>query len=74
MHENNLKCHFLETNHTCSSLFREEKEGGGVTINLTTCTSQGRRSHLLTKNIKEGPGDFTFMLIGILLVHPPSKK
>ena len=29
----------------------------------------GEGSHFLTKSIKGGPGDFTFMLIGI-----PSKK
>jgi len=31
-------------------------------------------SHFLRKNIKGGLGDFTFMLIGILPAHPPSKK
>ena len=34
----------------------------------------GAGSLFLTKNIKGGLGDFTFMLIRIPLAHPPSKK
>ena len=34
----------------------------------------GGESHFLTKNIKAGQGDFTFMLIGIPPAHTPSKK
>ena len=41
---------------------------GWVTINFTA--SWGG-SHFLTKNIKGGLGDFTFMLIGIPAAHPP---
>ena len=41
---------------------------GWVTINFTA--SRGG-SHFLTKNIKGGLGDFTFMLIGIPPAHPP---
>ena len=34
----------------------------------------GGGSHFLTKNMKGGLGDFTFMLIGIPPAQPPSKK
>ena len=42
-----------------------------VTINFT---ASWRGSHFLTPNIKGGPGDFTFMLIGIPPAHPPVLK
>ena len=44
---------------------------GWVTINFTA--SWGG-SHFLTKNIKGGLGDFTFMLIGIPPAHHPLLK
>ena len=47
-----------------------QQRGGSLEILLLP----GGESHFLTKNIKGGLGDFTFMLIGIPPAHPPSAK